>query len=322
MTGLNVISGWVFLFAAASASAQPATPPAGEPAAPVSTATIRVVDEPEGDEAAADASAPDLSAPDLTTAEGLLEALEAAGHELRSLAADIQYTRVFGVAGDTQTRVGQLLFVSTPPPAGAPANEPPDRRFAVRFDTLIVGGRKEDSAKTYVFDGEWLTEVDEREKSYQRRQVVPPGERIDPLRIGEGPFPVPLAQAKRDILARFTAEIRPSAEGLDAEPGLAKFAERLTQLRLVPRPGTQEADEFDEVRVWYDTASPFLTPRIARTVNVDLDESLVVLLQPQLNGSVDGRVLDPVQPPEAAGWTVSVQPYRGPDEEPAGAGGR
>ena len=78
------------------------------------------------------------------------------------------------------------------------------------FDTLIVADRRESIGQHYAFDGQWVVEKTPADKQFTKRQVVPPGEDFDPLRIGEGPFPVPVGQRKADILDRFDAEILPA----------------------------------------------------------------------------------------------------------------
>jgi len=60
----------------------------------------------------------------------------------------------------------------------------------VTFDYTIFDGKtKNTDEQTFIFDGEWLTEINAQARQIHRRQVVPPGEVMDPLAVGEGPFP-------------------------------------------------------------------------------------------------------------------------------------
>lgn len=235
------------------------------------------------------------------SADEVLEALETADRGIGSLVAQVLYDRELALAGDRQQRVGMLYFVSRP----GEKPDTPDRRFAIDFSELAVGGRRQSERQTFIFDGQWLLEKHWSEKEYVRRQVVPPGERFDPLRIGEGPMPIPIGQRRADILARYEVEMLPPEAGLEDEE-LKAFAARSVQLRLKPR---DERDEFREVRLWYRREPDGrLLPRMARTVNHNDDVAVVRLVSPRLNEPVPEEVLD-TRPP--ADWNGTIQPYRG-----------
>jgi len=261
-----------------------------------------------------------------STADELLTALETADQDLRALEAKIRYTRDFAIAGDTQVRTGKLWFEDA---AGrAAANGPRKRRFAIQFDELVFSDRVEKKKQMYNFDGEWLVERFEDEKRMVKRQVVRPGENFDPLKIGEGPLPIPIGQRKADILARYDATLLPPDDGFDEMPAarmkeLTEMSKDCVQLMLTPR---MEADDFKEIRLWYraqpraDGKPGRLLPRIAKTVNRAEDISVVQLLQVQTNDEVkiDPSVFDTKVP--AQGWDVIIQPFRGSleaDGEPA-----
>ncbi|MEM7623045.1 MAG: hypothetical protein AAF235_07550 [Planctomycetota bacterium] len=264
----------------------------------------------------------------------LLDELETADSGLERLIARISYTRTFAIQGDTQLRRGTLFYEREAPAVGpgaaekgdAGANKPvPTRRFAIRFDELVVGGRSEQLEQMYVFDGEWVVEKVPADRQFTKRQVVPPGETFDPLRIGEGPFPVPLGQRKADILSRFIASEPDSADGIP--PAFEGFAidKKLRQLRLVPRQGSAESASFDEIRVWYreielPSGGTTLLPQIARTIEPTGDESLVILLDLDPNGAPLGDVFDTTTPPRDEAWNVHIQPWRGSaDDAEAGS---
>lgn len=269
-------------------------------------------------------------------ADSLLNALETTGQDMTSLTADIRYTKVSELQGDRQLRTGKLFYVSGKPaaPAGqsAEAGQPAAaRKFAIQFDQEWLDGVRRDYQETYIFDGEWLVEKYPKENPplFLKRQVVPPGEKFDPLRIGEGPFPIPIGQRKADILNRYTVELLPAGAGLeagaDALPEQKSEMQQLTdaargasQLRLVPRPERAEEEAFSEIRLWYvQSKDGILLPRMARTVSKNGDNSTVVLLNPaaQLAGRptnpeavVPPAILDTTAPRE--GWEVRIEPWR------------
>lgn len=242
----------------------------------------------------------------IATADDLLDRLAAARDEIRTLKASLTYRREFAIAGDTQTRLGELFFDNVTDDADGRT------RFAVRFDRLIVGERLERQDQLFVFDGEWLVEKVSSDRRFTKRQIAPPGSTFDPLRMGEGPFPVPLGQRPEDIVARYDAELRPPGEGVEDE-ALRGFAEdRLVQLRLTPKPEYEDTDDFMEIRLWYDPSTPAMLPKIARTETALGDVSLVVVAKAELNAELPEDVFDTATPGRDSGWNVTVTGYRRP----------
>jgi hypothetical protein len=259
----------------------------------------------------AKAAAPQADAP-IGSADDLLTRLETADKDLKSLEAEILYDRVFGLAGDRQIRTGKLFYVDSKEKDASGQPAPGSRKFAIRFDSLQLGdqaARKEE--KTVVFDGRWLIEKLPSEKIVTKREVVPVGKAFDPLKIGEGPFPIPVGQRREDILKRFDAQLLPAEEGLKGnEPGdtpkLKAFVTKAKayQLKLTPKPDPNQ--DFKEVRLWYapDEASHALLPILARTVNQQDDVSIVELVNVKLNQPAPQGVFD-AQVPE--GWKLQEQ---------------
>ncbi|MEM9167074.1 MAG: hypothetical protein AAGB48_08610 [Planctomycetota bacterium] len=238
------------------------------------------------------------------TADELLDAIETADGAIERLSADILYTRDFALAGDRQIRSGSLGFIS----------DDDGRRFAIVFETLIVGERLEPDGRTFVFDGQWLTERIPAQQLMLRRQVAPPGADFDPLRVGEGPLPLPLGQKKADILARYDAIVPPPTSGLAGRDDEAQLTGFVTdagaaQLRLVPKPAFMEEDPFDEIRLWYVPTGTGVLPLMAMTLNKTGDEVVVRLINVKLNADakIDGDAFDDTPPP---GWEIDVTPYR------------
>lgn len=248
----------------------------------------------------------------ILTADDLLVALETADLEIKTFKAGIRYTRTFALAGDEQIRDGTLYYETID---RGDAKTPASRRFAIQFTQLRVGKRVEKEPKDYIFDGEWLVEKLEKDKQFIKRQVVPPGERFDPLRIGEGPFPVPVGQRRDDVLKRYRVTMLTPDEGVDAD-SLRSFinaGDGSYQLLLVPIADPQDADELSEIRVWYRKSD--LLPRMAKTINLVGDESIIQMLNPEKNPKdLPYRIFDTATP--ARGWNVRIEPYRGRIDPP------
>ncbi|MGQ0628718.1 MAG: LolA family protein [Phycisphaerales bacterium] len=242
----------------------------------------------------------------------LLGALESADRDLTTLFADMEYVKTLSdlQGGDQQVHRGKLRYfvrapVSTNASTPVPGTVKPRRGFAVTFERMIAGGREDTEHRDFIFDGEWYVERDLKNKQFVKRRVVGPGEQADPLRIGEGPFPVPIGQARADILARFDATLVPAIEAVGEEE-LKRFP-KLTetyQLKLVPKPGTIEAKSFAELRLWYRTSD--LLPRLARATAPDGSVTDVRLINLKRNQPFDPALIS-IDRPTEPGWVVSIQ---------------
>lgn len=252
----------------------------------------------QGDKGPVDAGA------GIESADDLLLALETVDTGLRSLKTDLLWAQTFALAGDMQMRWGSLTYrVGEPEGDGLP----PRRAFAVAFSQKQVGGRRPAPERIdYVFDGEWFLERIHADHQAFKRQVVPPGQVADPLRIGEGPFPIPVGQKREEILSRFTAElIDPVA---DIDPRLASFVEEgagTFALELTPHADLVQDATWRHIRIWYDKQT--LEPRLAWTINAADDESYVQLLNIERDVEIDEDVFSTSVPPD--GWELFVTPW-------------
>jgi len=247
----------------------------------------------------------------ITTARALLDALEKADDGIQSLQADIQYDRRFELQGDRHVRQGRLLYRVFQP-------EPPRTRsrrvFEIRFDTLYLPeeGRKEDDKQVWVFDGRWLIEKHPAEKRFHAREIAPEGSEFDPLRIGEGPFPVPIGQKANDILRRFDAIMLDPDKIFKDNKRWLRFVAGTYRLQLIPKSGYEDSEEFRDVQLWYSKKT--LLPRLARTINRQGDVSYVQLINVRRNEPMPDDAFDVATPDPNTGWEVQVDPLRKPIE--------
>jgi len=236
-------------------------------------------------------------------ARSLLEALERAADDIRTLRADIQYDRRFLLQGDRHVRRGTLYF-------GQREREEGGRRrvFEVDFSVLYLGERREEDRQVWTFDGRWLVEKRPDKKQFIAREVAPPGADFDPLRLGEGPIPIPIGQEAEAVLSRYEVELLPAQAGLDPEEdaSLVAFVEDAWQLRLLPR---SEEDDFEEIRLWYERDA--LLPRMAMTTNRSGDVSVVQLANVRLNEALPEDVFRITPPAIGSGWDTQIEEYRG-----------
>ncbi len=239
--------------------------------------------------------------------EDLLDRLERSSAELRDFQARIRYDIWDAVTEEKQIRSGELIYQVDP--------DDGSKRFAILFDTFIFGNRQEKEAKHYIFADGWLVEIDHERKQFIKRQIVAPGKTFDPLKLGEGPFPLPIGQPKNEVLARFDVQL------LDApsDPFLAKMlTDRDVQgMVLFPKPNTPEAETFQRVEVFYDrkTMLPIGINAVAAEA-IDPDDpnsrnrKMVLLSNLKRNEGVDEAMLS-IEEPDKREWDIDIRPWEG-----------
>lgn len=259
--------------------------------------------QPATTDAAPESALPQPS-PAITNADDLLRALETADADLRTLSAAIMLQKSFALAGDDQARWGTLSFEDRTD-AKAPAAARRDRRFAVRFQQLRTGRRIDAEPQVFVFDGATLVESRPTRKEMVKYRLGDAQDRADPLRIGEGPLPLPIGQKRDDITARFDASMLPA----DADPpGITEQAvfkdhvKGAVQLKLIPRAGLKGVGDLADIRLWYRREGERWLPVAARALNKAGDQTLVWLSDVRVNAPLDPSVW--VMEPSDAGWTV------------------
>lgn len=176
--------------------------------------------------------------------EVILDHVDARSASLESYTATVRLDSTDGLSEETERRFGRVYFTAAP------------RRAAVVFERSIdPSGRARERLEHYVFADGVLSDYDHEAKRLVRRELVKPGETTDPLRLGEGPVPIPFAQRKTDILAAFDVTLGPPPPS-----SLVKDSACVVGLHLVPKSGTRLANQHDlaSIDLWVDraTASP------------------------------------------------------------------
>lgn len=249
-----------------------------------------------------------------------LARLERANAQLRTVTANVRYLKVFSEieGGDKHIREGTLYFAHAldrelaPALEAPPAGAPPRRGFAVHLKTLLIDGGgpatiQRDEPRRWVFDGSWLVEFKDAERQFTKQRVVAAGDQRDPMRIGEGPLPIPIGQRPADMRAAFDlALLSADAELPEGTPAsLLKRLQGAVQLRLVPQEGTRQAADFREIRIWYRAED--LLPVFARTSNTSGTRDEILLWDLRLNETVPAGTFDTTTPDAKDGWQGQVR---------------
>ena len=229
-------------------------------------------------------------------ADALLTAVERTSDSLRDFRANITLETTDDVTGDTERRLGQLVFVQE---EGKPAT----RRFAVVFEKFIDGsGRMDERPVRYIYADGWLTEADFKQRTLVRRQLARVGEQYDPLKPGEGPVPLPIGQRRADVLARFDASLATAPDSTL----LLKSARPMVGVRLKPKPGMADRD-LVEASVWYDAQS--LVP-VGVEAQRKSGRTVVSLRDATMNGGISDaqQALLLLAEKVTTGWRVDERP--------------
>jgi hypothetical protein len=257
--------------------------------------TREIVNQPES----AQPASPPTSQPAASDpAVALLDRLETAAEGLRDFSADVTYFIWDPMLQRREIRGGEILYDVRP--------DDGSRRFAILVTSVSIANRRDNQNKRYIFDGSWFVEIDYDNHMFTKRQIVAPGERFDPLKLGEGPFPLPVGQRRDDVLARFEASL---LEGTQHKV-LAKFlADKAVEgLKLVPRPSTPQAREIADIEIFYDTAT--LLPLGIVLTEISGQRKTVMLRNLQRNQGIDESKLS-IEQPDPKQWQIDVRPWVG-----------
>lgn len=237
----------------------------------------------------------------------LLDKLEKSTKDLRDFEATIRYSMWDAALEQQQLRTGKLIYQANP--------DKDSKRFAILFDTLVVGRRKQDHKKHYIFADGWLVEIDHENKHFTKRQIVAPGKKYDPLKLGEGPFPLPIGQPKKEVLERFDVKLldKPSDEFLASK----LIGQDVLGIVLIPKPNTPEAEKFSKVELFYD--SKLLLPIAINAVSAQAidpedpdsyNRKTVWLINVKRNQGIDESKLS-IAEPDKTKWDVDIRQWEG-----------
>lgn len=167
--------------------------------------------------------------------DDILDALDARGKDLKSFAADVAMTETDTQTGDSKIRDGKAWFQM---------KTDDDGRIRVDFTTVRIEGDSQSKEQRiiYILDNGKFIDRNYKGKKQASHQVLKPGEKINLLKLGEGPFPLPIGQPKEKVKSLFTVtKIDPAKDDpVDT-----------IHIKLVPLPDT-EYRKFKSIDAWVD----------------------------------------------------------------------
>ncbi len=178
--------------------------------------------------------------------------------------------------------------------------------FAIFFDFAIVGRRKERHPKHIIFRDGWLVEIDHENRQFVKRQVVAPGEDVDPLRLGEGPIPLPIDQTRESVLSRFDVSLIDLPE--DGPLARLRGGADVDGLHLVPKAGAPVAKDFASVDLFFDRETRL--PAGVTVIKPNGDRKTARLTDLRRNPPFDAEDLAKldIAEPKGGDWRIDVRP--------------
>lgn len=240
---------------AAARAADDGPSPAGAPSAPA---------PPPAPAVAADGLSADSSL------DQILDALDRRGRDIKTLRADVRLTDNDLAMGDKVARTGTFILENKADGSS---------RAHVLFKVKEEGekGEKKTAEKIeYVLDGGKLIDRNYTKSTQTTQVVLRPGEKMNLLKLGEGPFPLPIGQSKEEVHRAFDAKKIDAAK--DDPAGTV-------HVQLVPKPDTSLARKFKLIDVWVN-AKEQMPQRITTLEPNETNERVVDLSNVKLNGPV------------------------------------
>jgi hypothetical protein len=244
----------------------------------------------------------------------LLDRLEIEHGAIRLFSSPLTYRKDYDLEGDFETRLGEIAVTI----------DPPDRDVVLVFDQIIdASGHGTSRSEYHAFEEGWWIEMTPDRKRIVRRQISRPGEDRDPFKLGEGPFPLPLAQKADSVRRRFVASI-----GTVPDEPLFRGLKDVEVLHLIPRTGTTAHEDHESIDLIFEKTSLLPVGVLVRHRNGD--RTSVWLRSPELHsdevGFMNGRIQKELsalrRKATAESWLIEVKVLPKATAEPETEGSR
>ena len=232
--------------------------------------------------------------------DGLLERLEAQHGAIRLFSSPLTYRKDYDLEGDFETRIGEIAITITPS----------DRDVVLVFDRIIdASGHGTNKSEYHAFEDGWWVEMTPDRRRIVRRQYSRPGQELDPFKLGEGPFPLPIAQKAEAVRRRFEPSI-----GVVPDEPLFRTLKDVEVLHLIPRPGTPAHEDNESIDLIFEKTRLLPVGVLVRHRNGD--RTSVWLRSPELHSDRDafmeGRIQKEISTLQTTAadedWEIEVKP--------------
>lgn len=247
----------------------------------------------------------------------LLTTMEQRGEAMSTFQAEMVLEEKQQLVEALTRRTGQLLYKVTDN----------NVRFRIHFDTFqqVDLDYPDDTPEAvkmdldFAFDGLWFAKRDARTRTLQLWELSDTPADREAFRLGRGPFPLPFALKKEDVLSNFHVTLNPdvddhddandddarhqatgsaSDDGKNAEQ--AKQGSRLNHLLLKPKEDSAFAEEYVSLALWVPTDTAI--PRKLRLEKTDYETTTVTWSEIVIDEPIDEGQL--AVPDAEDGWQI------------------
>ncbi len=228
--------------------------------------------------------------PELNT---LLDKIEKRSGELKSFEADMLFKQEQLLVDSVKIRNGKLYYQANPEAV----------YFRVHFADLLEMDLEEEEEKPepvkfnedFAFDGRWLTRRNELFKSIQKYEISKEPANKETFRLGKGPFPLPFALTKADILKEFEVQLLPADPNDPA---------KTSHLKLKPKKDSSLAEKYLVLDFWVSAEE--MEPRQIRYASPDDEITTVTWSKIKTDKTISKKNFELEAPDKD--WEVEVNP--------------
>lgn len=225
-------------------------------------------------------------------AEAALASIEKAATSHSAFSASVAYESKDNLLGEGSLRTGSLVYEKS-------TCKPMKLAVLFQFRMELVGDSEDAfeyfDQEAYIIDGSRFIERDDDEKLIITRTLDGPAD----MQLG-GRFPLPIGQKQDDVNARFIVSMLDAPQ---TDSSSKAHSRKPVGLRLVPKPGTPEAEDWSSFELWYDTSN--WLPFDVKAIKANGDERRIRLTDLKTYKSLPEKHLAVFSlDPPGDGWVV------------------
>ncbi|MFP4354749.1 MAG: LolA family protein [Phycisphaerae bacterium] len=233
-------------------------------------------------------------------ADAILKRLEQAGGKYSRLTAEVRFVDRDRLTGDQEIRTGRIAYQA--------GKGKESGKFAIEFDTYRNAPDAAPIADrvVYAFDGQWFSILKYRPKQQMRFQVAQKDQVVNPLKIGKGPFPMPIGQKAAEVKKVFTV----STEAPQLSRPQLDELENADYLCLTVKPEHVKSMDFVILELWVDRDSGLPVRMISHKGTRPSRRAIKRYSAAELQNVAQPEPFEPSRflPPRQRGWTFDVKP--------------
>jgi hypothetical protein len=229
--------------------------------------------------------------------DDILVALHQRGDTLSTLKSRVLIGELDPALGKSLTRIGQIWV---------DRSTPGDPKVRVQLLFKVDGDKHNeriDDKIEYLLAGDWLIDRTYGAKSEAHRQIRKPGEKLDVLKLGEGPIPLPIGQSPDEVRKQFEVTQLPARTEM---ANGRKLPDDSLIIELRPKQDTSLQKRLESITLWIDPALA-LPIAIETRASDGVTTKSTVLQDVKLNEPVlpTDFTLDPIE----TDWSVTREAF-------------